>query len=158
MPRRRISRQKQVLREPAPVELRREVREDQPDLPCCDLLRQVDERIGRADVPVVLRDLVLEDQVVAERVPRQLGDEAMVLVQIGALVREDQVGRHVSLQLLEVLLHGDAGVREEAVAKALHDNPRRRISRQEILRAPPSLVSPIAVSAQHDPDDVGLRV
>ena len=50
------------------------------------------ERIGRADVPVVLRDLVLEDQVVAERVPRQLGDEAMVLVQIGALVREDQVG------------------------------------------------------------------
>ena len=39
---------------------------------------------GRAEITVVLRDLVLEDQVVAERVPGQLGDEPVILVEVRA--------------------------------------------------------------------------
>ena len=37
---------------------------------------------GDAEVAVVLRDLVLEDEMVAPRVPRELADEAVVLVQV----------------------------------------------------------------------------
>jgi hypothetical protein len=44
---------------------------------------------GAAHVDVVLRDLVLEDQVVTEGVPGQLAAERVVLVQVGALVQED---------------------------------------------------------------------
>ena len=47
-----------------------------------DRLVEVDEHVRRAEVAVVLRDLVLEDQVVAEGVPGELRDEAVVLVEI----------------------------------------------------------------------------
>ena len=74
---------------------------------------EVNEDVRRAEVAVVLRDLVLEDQVVAERVPRQLRSQAVVLMQIRAAVREDQVRRDLRLQLLEEVL----------------DRPRRRTGR-----------------------------
>ena len=56
-----------------------------------------------AHVAVVLRHLVLEDQVVAEGVPGQLAADPVILVQVGALVGEDDVGREICLQLFEVL-------------------------------------------------------
>ena len=59
---------------------------------------------GCAHVPVVLGYLVLEDQVVAEGVPGQLAAQAMILMQVGALVREDRVWRELGLQLLEEVL------------------------------------------------------
>ena len=86
------------------------------------LVVEVDEEVRRAQVAVVLRDLVLEDQMVAKRVPGQLRDEAMILVQIAAPVREDQVRGDLALEALEVLLDLGAVVREEAVAERLgHD-------------------------------------
>ena len=68
------------------------------------LLVERHEGVRRAHVAVVLRDLVLEDQVVAEGVPGELAAEPVVLVQVGALVGEDQVGREVGLQPLEEVL------------------------------------------------------
>ena len=50
------------------------------------------ERVRGAHVPVVLRHLVLEDQVVAEGVPGQLAADPVILVQVPALVSEDHVG------------------------------------------------------------------
>ena len=41
-----------------------------------------DEDVRRAEVAVVLRDLVLEDGVIAKRVPRQLAGETVILVQV----------------------------------------------------------------------------
>src|ERR1041385_1171316 len=47
--------------------------------------------VGVAEVALVLGDLVLEDQVVAKRRPGQLGDQRVVLVEIGAMVGEHDV-------------------------------------------------------------------
>jgi len=51
-----------------------------------------DEKVWSPEVTVVFGNLVLENEVVAERIPRQFGDESMVLVQIVAIVRKNQVG------------------------------------------------------------------
>ena len=65
---------------------------EDPDLLGDDGFGSVDEDVRRTEVAVELRDLVLEDQVVAERVPGQLAGEPVVLVRVVAVVREDDVG------------------------------------------------------------------
>ena len=54
---------------------------------------------------------------VAERVPRQLADESMILVEIGALVGEDEIRGDASLQRLEQVLDSRAVIRKETVAE-----------------------------------------
>ena len=79
--------------EPVSVALGR-VRRDQqvgllPSGPC----RDVDVEVRPAQVAVELGDLELEDQVVAERLPGQLADEPVVLVEVVAVVGQDEVRR-----------------------------------------------------------------
>ena len=81
---------------------------------------------GRAEVAVDLRDLVLEDQVVAERVPRQLAREPVILVEVVAGVREHELRVDARLQVLEDLLDLAADVRQEPVPEPVHLDPRRR--------------------------------
>jgi hypothetical protein len=57
--------------------------------------------------------------VIAKRVPRQFVDDAMVLVQVLAKVRENQVGT-VLLQGLEMVLDFLALVRKVAATKIAH--------------------------------------
>src|SRR5262245_35456801 len=87
-------RQEGVLAEPGLAALRRKALADGARL----LVRgggvERNEEVRRAEVRVVLRDLVLEDEMVAEGVPGQLPDRAVVLVQIALVVREDQIGAH----------------------------------------------------------------
>ena len=56
---------------------------------------------GRPEVAVDLRNLVLEDQVVAERVPRQLAGEPVILVEVVPGVREHELRVDAALQILE---------------------------------------------------------
>ena len=62
-----------------------------PPSPARPLRETGTNTFGVAEVAVVLRDLVLEDQVVAPRVPRELADEPVILVEVVAGVREDQL-------------------------------------------------------------------
>ena len=112
-----------------------------------------DEDVRRAEVAVVLRDLVLEDQVIAERVPRQLAGVAVVLMQVVPLVREDEVGRHLALQLLEPVLDAAAVVREVAVAEALDDDLRRGESGRERRPRSGGPLPPGPLCAEYDPVD-----
>ena len=75
------------------------------------------EAVRRPEIAVVLGNLVLQDQVVAERIPRQIGDQPMILMPILAIVGEDQVGRAPLLQFFEKLLDVVAEVGEEPVPK-----------------------------------------
>src|SRR5712692_1946878 len=61
---------KDVLAEPVLVALRCEVSENRLDLSLRGRLGQMDEQVRRTEVPVVLRNLVLEDQMIPEGVPR----------------------------------------------------------------------------------------
>ena len=66
-----------------------------------DLRASGTKTFGPPEVTVVLRDLVLEDQVVAQRVPGQLADEPVVLVEVVPRVGEDEVRIDVALERLE---------------------------------------------------------
>src|SRR6185503_3848775 len=94
----------QILLEPALGSLRGEVAHEVLDLAFPDALVERNERVRRAHVAVVLRYLVLEDEVVSEGVPRKLAADPVVLVQVPSLMREDDVGREVLLELLEEVL------------------------------------------------------
>ena len=74
---------------------------------------------------------------VAERVPRQLADEAVILVQVVPRVREDQIRLDRALQLLEALLDLAADVREEAVAERRGRSPSLARRRRETPRRSP---------------------
>src|SRR5688572_4974189 len=81
--------QEQLLGEPMLVGLRSEVFDQERGLLHTCGPRDRDEEIRHAEVPVVLRNLVLEDDVAAKRIPREIGQDAMILMAIIPLVRED---------------------------------------------------------------------
>ena len=66
-------------------------------------LLEWDEDVWRSEIAVVLGDLVLEDEVVAKRVPGELAGEAVVLVEILAGMSEDEVGLTYLQPLKDVL-------------------------------------------------------
>ena len=85
-------RPEQLVVEPVLVPLAREDAREQSTFSSHELLVRRARRRWVAQVAVVLGDLVLEDQVVAERVPGQLAEEPVVLVQVVARVGEDEIG------------------------------------------------------------------
>src|SRR6185436_3706552 len=112
----------EVFGEPALSALALELVEKVAYLPPADLVVQVDEQVRRAEVSVELRDLVLQNHVVPERVPGELRDQPVILVPIFAVMGEDEVRRHPPLDLLEEALHRLPLVRQEAVPEILdHD-------------------------------------
>ena len=121
---------------------------DEVRLLASELLRDGDEDIRRRKVAVVLRDLVLDDQVIPPGVPRQLAYEAVVLVEVVTGVREDQVRFEPSLELFEDVLDLAADVREVSVPKPVDldvDGARRG---EERIGARPRLALAIPRRAQ----------
>ena len=70
--------------------LGREVTKHEIELAIDHVVFERNVQIWAPEVAVPLRDLVLEDQVIAERVPRELAGEAMVLVPVIARVGEHE--------------------------------------------------------------------
>ena len=68
----------------------------------------------------------------------------MVLVEIGALVREDQIRGDLGPSAPRTLLHLAADVREEAVAEVLDDDVRLAKPARNVGRARPRLVCALA--------------
>src|ERR1051325_11315053 len=93
--------EEEVVGEPVLGALGCEMRPQELGLALRALLGDREEDVARREVAVVLRDLELEDEMVPERVPGQLGGEAVILVRILAGVREDEIGRDFGLQALE---------------------------------------------------------
>src|SRR2546430_14041022 len=78
--------------------------------------------IGSPEIAVVLGDLVLENQMVAKRVPGQLGDETVILMVVTAIMREDDVGNRLTLERFEEVLDLCSGVWKESIAEFLDDD------------------------------------
>src|SRR5215467_5757917 len=94
-----------------------------------------DEQIRRAEVAVVLRDLLFQDEMTAEGVPGELADQPVVLVEVAPGVREHEIGLDAALELFEELLDARAFERKEAVAKVLDHALLVSDAAQEPLRA-----------------------
>jgi hypothetical protein len=74
------------------VALRLKELADARDFILADRAVQRNEQVGLLEIPLILRNLIFQHEVIPERVPGQFREEAMVLVAIGEEVREDQVG------------------------------------------------------------------
>src|SRR5262245_56516005 len=106
-----------VLREPEVAGLGGEGVHQVFDLAPADRGVEGNVEAGRAPGPVVLGDLVLEDEVVAEGVPGQLSEHAVILVRVAAPRAEHDVRRGAALELLEFLLDGGLLRWKEPVAE-----------------------------------------
>ena len=55
-------------------------------------LREMDKEIRGTKIPVVLENLVLEDKVIPETVPRQFRNQPVVLVEVVAMMGKTTLG------------------------------------------------------------------
>ena len=88
--------------EPALTALCREVPIEVRRLSPGDRGRNGNEEIRPSQIPFVLGDLVLEDQVVPKRLPSQFRDNPVILVPILQDVGEDDVRRTPDADLLQL--------------------------------------------------------
>src|SRR5207302_5410638 len=119
---------------------------------------QVNEEIWRAQIAVVLDDFIFENQMVPERVPSQLRHEPMVLMQVPAVVSQDDVRKVFSLEVLEEILDFGAHIGEIAVPKFLDDDLLSSCVRQKEIGALKGLGSSPAGCPHHNPVNLRSRV
>src|SRR5260370_19466293 len=115
-----------------------------------------DEEVRAAKVPVVLGDLEFEDQVIAERIPREFRNQAVILMGIAAIVGKDQVGLEALLDLFEALFHRAAGVGQIGIPERMENDLALRSAREHRLGARACLIAAQATRAQHHPEDLEL--
>src|SRR3989344_5523455 len=151
-------RQKSVLREPVFLPLRLVTAHEMIQLATAESLVELDEKVRRPHVSVVLEYLVFKDQVIAKAVPREFRDEPMVLMQIVAIVGEDQVRLHSAPQFFEIVLDLLADVREEAVLEVLDDDLARTRARQEKRRALLRFPGALRIGTEDHPVKLQVRV
>src|SRR5206468_5666223 len=96
-------------------------------------------------------------EVVTESVPRQLAGHAMILMQIGPLVREDHVRRQFAFQLLKKTLYLCAVVGKVSVTEVFEDHTLAGNLTNERVRALTGLYGALGLSGQHDPTDLRNR-
>lgn len=48
-------------------------------------------KIGRAQIPVIFRDFIFQDQMIAECIPREIGDDAVILMTVIPKMRKNKV-------------------------------------------------------------------
>jgi hypothetical protein len=87
--------------EPALASLRLKGFHKETDFVFVDVFFEGHEEIWLAQIAIVFRDFIFQDQVVAERVPRQFRNESMILVRVVAVVSENYIRRECAFQLFE---------------------------------------------------------
>lgn len=95
---------------------------------------QMYKQIRRSQIAVILGYLVFQNQVIPKRVPGQLTQQAMVLMQVMSIMCEDDVGSY-GFELFEIFLDLDPDVRKETIPKALDDDFLLLHRAQEGIRA-----------------------
>src|SRR6202008_429680 len=87
----------------------------------------------RTEPAVVLRDLILEDQVIPERVPGQFGDDSVVLMKVVLVVRENSIWPDRRLEFLEEILYRNELGGKIADAKILdHDGGVHAVAKHQL--------------------------
>ena len=120
-------------------------------------IRQVDIDRWAAQVAVELRDLVLQDQLVAERVGGQLGHNPMILVCVAAPRDEHQVGRRALAKLVEELLERRI-VGKVALAETLDRHGALSGLVQQAVGRAACLPFALVIRTEHHPVDSHARL
>jgi hypothetical protein len=74
-----------------------ETLENGVDLITEDVFIQRDKEIRAAQITIVLDDFIFQDEVLSKRVPSQLGQQPVILVQIVSIMGKDQIGHNVAV-------------------------------------------------------------
>src|SRR4029453_6685298 len=128
-------RQECVRGEPVFLPLGLEAVHYHADLFLADGIVEMNEEIGTSQIAVVFQDFIFQDELIPVGVPRQLGDQAMVLMEIVAVVGEDEIRGDPFFQLFEEALYLVSEVREEACLEIPDQNLLLLRARQEDLGA-----------------------
>src|SRR5262245_23976247 len=143
--------------EPGARPLRRKRLQQRTDLPVDHRLRQRHVQVRLTQIAVVLRDLVLEDQVVAKSVPGKLREDAMILVSILEAMRQDDIGVEVRFQHLEAILDFGPMPRKVAAAERM-DLERELPWAQQARESGFGLPAALALRREHGAMEPDLRV
>jgi len=138
--------------------LRLEARHQVLNLAITNLPVKRHKTVGGAKIAVILGDFVFENLMIPEAIPGQFTKDAVVLVQVLAEVREDQVGVDQPLEALKAFLDFAPLRGEKAVAKIVDDEFAGRHAFQEEARAVAGFAPADFVSAEDDPDHAELLV
>ena len=84
-------RQERFFREPKPPRLAGKMPEDGRHLAARNVVVERDEVVRLAQIAVIFRNLVFENGVMPERVPREIRQHAMVLMSIVPAMSQDEV-------------------------------------------------------------------
>src|SRR5437879_3167044 len=117
-----------------------------------DVAQQGDVEIRLPQVAIPLGDLVLQNQVIAERLPDDVRDDPVILVAVVAAMRENHVRRKRSLDRFEHLLDLAQGGGEVAIAELVDVDLARSSPGQELAGAVPGLaLAGSSGTAEDDP-------
>ena len=119
-------------------------------------LAQRNEKIWGAEIAVIFRDFVLQDHVIAIRVPRQLAQEPVILVQVVAEMRENQIRFKGTFQLLKIVLNLAADIGQKAVTKGLNHDGFLWSVAQERCRTRFRFAGTFGIRAEDDPINVNV--
>src|SRR5439155_23478010 len=92
---------------------------------------QRDKAVRRSEIAIELGNLVLEDEMIPKSIPGQIRQQAVILVPVVSMVRQDQVGIHLTLELFERVLDVAAVVRKKAVSKTVDGDALTRGAAEE---------------------------
>lgn len=129
-----------------------------PNLATTALRREGYINVRLSEVAFVFRDLILENQVITPSLPSKFANHPMILVAIFEPVRQDDIGRNVTLQLLEASLQRFELSRKISVGISVENDLHVNGSAQQRAGAASSLHSALTWSAQNDPGDLDLRI
>ena len=148
----------QIFSEPVFVTLRNKTLLDMVSLLSANSLVEVYEYIRGSEITVIFRNLVFENHVISERIPGELRNESMILMEIIPKVRKDEIGGKIALQLFKRLLDRWPGIGKEPVTEVLHlDRRFSRPAKEKIgrsLRFPGSFRG----TAEDNPTDLEIAV
>src|SRR4029079_15182946 len=147
-----------LLGEPRLRPLTHERFEDRADLSLDVREVERDVDVGTPEVAVELRDLVLENQLIAERLICELGQEPVVLVPICLVAGEDGVRCSIGTEYVEALFQLRRDVRKVALPERLHLDAAIRAGAEERLGAQPRLRSSVRLSTEDDPSNLERRI
>ncbi len=103
-------------------------------------------------------NLVLQYEVAAERIPRQLSHEPVVLVEISAPMGEDHLRLEFGTEAVDVRLHLLAYIGKVALPEIGNPHIGESRTRQKQICAAPGLLRSLAGSAQNDPMDLEFGI
>ena len=83
------------------------------------LFTQLYKEVWGSEITIVLGDLVFQDQVISEGVPRQIRNQTVILVKVASKMSEDDVRIEIPLQVLEKLLDLASQIRKETISEFL---------------------------------------